>query len=126
MQTADQILLNLIQALAAARRPALGLATARASYGFMTVGPKGAKQLVPDEYTRACGGGSWSGAGRGSAGARFTSTPGTSGCGRATAASGPTVRSVARSRRRRAWRRRRQDSQRPRLYRDHGPADEGG
>jgi len=55
MQTADQILLGIVQTLAAARRKDLGLATARASYGFMTVGPKGAKQLVPDEYTRACG-----------------------------------------------------------------------
>jgi hypothetical protein len=55
MMHADHILLNIVQTLAAARRPTLGLATTRASYGFMTVGPKGARQLVPDEYTRACG-----------------------------------------------------------------------
>src|SRR5262245_53489948 len=55
MQTADQLLLGIVQALAAARRKELGLATARASYGFMTVGPKGARRLVPDADTRACG-----------------------------------------------------------------------
>ena len=53
--TEDRLLLNIIQALATARRKDLGLATARASYGFMTLGPKGAKRLVPDPYTRQCG-----------------------------------------------------------------------
>jgi hypothetical protein len=55
MQTADHILLGIVETLASARRKELGLATARAGYGFMTVGPKGARRVVPDPHTRACG-----------------------------------------------------------------------
>jgi hypothetical protein len=55
MQEADKILVRMVTILAHARRKELGLPPARAGYGFMLVGPRGRRRLVPDEYTRDCG-----------------------------------------------------------------------